>query len=100
MKRLDVHVGSANRTLEKRPKVFEAINVDMPFRVRNGVVNDLMNVLIRQLVVGTKFVGDNLRAFFDIGAYFGVKVARANTIHHLAANARGLVESFTFQQSE
>src|SRR5207249_304243 len=74
MKRLDVHIRSLQRALEKRPKVLKAINMHMPLSVGNRVINDLVNVLIRQSVVGAKFVRDNLRTFFHIGANCRVNI--------------------------
>ena len=100
MKRFDVHIGSPNRALEQTPEVLKAINVDVAFSVRNGMVNNLMHVFIGQSVVAAKFVGDYLRAFFNVCANRGVKIARANSLHNFAANARRFIDCFTLRKSK
>src|SRR5437762_4130531 len=100
MKRLDVHISSTNRSLQKRPKIFQTINVDVAFRVGNRVVDYVVNVLIGELVVRTKLVRKDLRAFFNVCANLRVKFASANALHYLATYSRGFVASFTLQKSE
>src|SRR6266536_317042 len=100
MKRFDVYISAANSAFEQRPEVLKAINMDVPLSIRNRVVNNLMHVFIGQLVIGAKVVGDYFRAFFNVSANFGVKIAHADALHDSATDARGLGACFSLQKSK
>ena len=51
MKRFNIHIRPSQGTLEKRPEVFESVDVNMSLRVALRMVNHVVNVFIRELVI-------------------------------------------------
>ena len=66
MKRLDTHIGSVDTALQQAPEVFEAVGMDAPVDVFDGVVNNPVRVVGRQTLVGKQRVSVERRARFDM----------------------------------
>src|SRR5438132_1327413 len=57
MERFDRDIGALDGALQERPEVFEAVDVDLPIDVSLRVVNDLVDVILVQSVVGLERIG-------------------------------------------
>ena len=66
VERLDRNVGAADRTLEQRPEVFEPVGVDLPARIRLGVINDVVGVFAREPFIGFECVGVDFGSALDV----------------------------------
>src|ERR1700724_1484652 len=52
VERLDADVGSFDRALEERPEVFQIVGVDLALGVAFGMVDDLVDIVLAEFVVG------------------------------------------------
>ena len=64
MKRLNADISPFNSPFQQRPEVFQSVRMDMTLRVTLSVIDHVVNVFIRQLVIGLQFVSVNLRSSF------------------------------------
>jgi hypothetical protein len=60
MKRLDSNISAAKATLEKRPKVLQAVRVDPPIYVPFGMIHNVMNEVVADLVIADCIIRVNL----------------------------------------
>jgi hypothetical protein len=66
MERFDGHVGAFQGALQQAPEVLHAVGVDLSFRVRLGMIDDIVDVVGRQPVVGLQFVGVDARSRLNV----------------------------------
>src|SRR2546421_674057 len=71
--RLDRCIRSLDATLEKRPKVFNSVRVNLAVNVLLRVVNDLMDVILMKSAVALPAVREQVRARLDVAPHFGVQ---------------------------
>src|SRR5258708_11211242 len=57
VERLSTDIGSLESAFEETPKVFESVGVDLPIDVSFGVVNDLVDKILVQSLIGEKCIG-------------------------------------------
>jgi hypothetical protein len=63
---LGADVGAFESALEKTPKVFESVGVNLPVNVAFGVVNDLVDKILVQSLIGKKGIGVDRAASSDV----------------------------------
>jgi hypothetical protein len=89
VERFDAYVGSADATLQERPKLFESIGVDVTVDIRDGVINNLMRVVSRQSFVREQRVGiqrsTSLNVFSDLRLKRFLLAVRNDDGSHFAA---------------
>src|ERR1700731_1656444 len=100
MKRFDRNIRAFDASLEQRPKVFQAVSVNVSLRVALRVIYHLMHVFIRQSVVRGQRIGENLRAFFYVLSHSYFDLAAAYILYNFATNARNFVGRIAFQKSK
>ena len=57
MEGLDVNVGALDGPLQEAPEVLNAVGVNLPVNVPFGMVDDAVNVVVSEIVVGLERVG-------------------------------------------
>src|SRR5438874_13249526 len=100
MKKFDRNISPFDAALEQRPKVFQSVSVNVPFRVTLRVINDLMHIFIGQLVVRAQRIGENFASLFNILANGRINVVSSDAFNNLASHARRPFGRVTFKQSE
>ena len=96
MKWFDRNVGALNATLQQAPEVLQPVGMDGPLGVALGMVNDLMDELLIQLLVGVEIVSENLRPRLAGGVDCPMQGAAADTAKDASAYTAGLtVEAVT-----
>src|SRR5688572_22322100 len=75
MKRLYRNISTVNAALQKTPKVFNSIRVNLPVNVSLRMVDNLVRVIIRKVIVRTKRVTVDRRTSFNVLSDFAVKRA-------------------------
>src|SRR5579862_4267500 len=87
MERLDRNISALQSALEKRPKVFEAIGVNLPINILLSVVDDLVLVVVPlESLIGHEVVGIDRAACFDMRFNFGVKDLATASWNHIGVN--------------
>lgn len=88
MEGLDVHVRTLDRPLEQAPEVFEPVRVDPALRIRLGVVDDLVNVLLfTESGVGLESIRVDRRAGLDMLPDFRGQHGAADVANDARADA-------------
>src|SRR5665213_951626 len=70
VERLNAYIGSVDATLEKAPKVLQAVCVNLAINVLNRVIYDLMSVFSGKTFIGQQSIGVESRSRFDMLADF------------------------------
>ena len=73
MERFDADIGALDTALEQAPIVFHSVGVDRSAGISNGMVNDLMGVVLGQIVVRRKCVSKENRTSPDVFFDFPVQ---------------------------
>src|SRR5579884_1783180 len=73
--RLHAHVGAANHPLEQRPEVLDTVRVDLAVYVSFGVVDDTVDVLRVEPLVGRQRIRHQFRATRHDGPYMRLERA-------------------------
>src|SRR5829696_2845238 len=73
MKRPDGNISTFEAALEERPKVLNAVRVNLAVNVLFRVVNDLVNVLLVKPAVSPETAREEFRARLDVAPDYGVK---------------------------
>ena len=100
MKRLYVYIRPANGAFQKRPKIFKSVRVNVPFRVALRVIDHMMDIFVRQLVVGLQRIRVNSRTFLNALSNWRVNVVTPDTFDDFAMHARRLLRRVALQKSE
>jgi hypothetical protein len=62
----DADVRSAKSALQEAPEVFQTVSVDIPLHVGLRMIDELMDVIAAQSKIGIRFIGEQMRAQFDV----------------------------------
>ncbi len=73
MERLNRNISTFECALEQRPKVFNAVLMDLPVNILLSVIDYLVSVVILQSVVRAKRIAIDSRAFFNVLRHFAVQ---------------------------
>src|SRR6185312_15498849 len=74
MKWLDSYIRAFDASLEKRPKVFDSVSVNLSINVLLSVIDNAVNVFLSKLIVGAQRVCIDIRSGFDVLSNLAVKV--------------------------
>jgi len=88
MKRLAINVGSFDRSFEQTPEVFETIGMHFPFGVANGVVNDLVVIILVHADIAAERIGMKIRALQNVFTDVALNLVIASGLKHLQFDAR------------
>lgn len=91
MERFDVSVGAFERPLKQRPKVFEAVGMNVAVNVALHVIDNLAVVIAVKIVVRHKRVGANPRTGQDVFADVAAKLGAARGVDHFENHAGRLL---------
>jgi hypothetical protein len=69
MKRFHSNVGSAQGSLQERPRVFQAIRVGAPSDISLGMIHNVMHKAITETFVSDRIIRINGRAIFNISQH-------------------------------
>src|SRR5688572_1442208 len=73
MERLNGNVGAFQGTLQEAPEVLAAVCVDLPIDIAFGVVDDVVDVVGAEAVIGQQFVSVDLGAAPDVLTHVGLQ---------------------------
>src|ERR1700676_5594425 len=90
MERLDTNVSTFEPSLGKRPKVFNAVRMDIAVNVALCVIDHLMDVISAQAVVGAPSVAVNVRTALNILPHESLKRRAASVLDMAQANFLGI----------
>lgn len=79
VERLDADIGALEAALQEAPEVLDAVGVGVPPDVLGRVVDDAVDVLLLEAVVGRECVGVDAGARLDGGADLRMKVSSTST---------------------
>src|SRR5438552_19035007 len=86
MKWFDADIGSTDAALQQAPKVFQAVSVDLPVHVLNGVIHNLMRILAFKAAVGQQGVGIECSTSLNMLLNFPLQCALAAIRHYHGAD--------------
>lgn len=66
MERFDTYVGAAQSALQEAPEVLQTVCMNVSLDVGFGVVDELVDIIGAESEVGVRFVGEQVRARFDV----------------------------------
>jgi len=89
VERLDADVRAAKSALQETPEILNSVGVDIALGVGFGVVDEVMDVVSLKPEVGVSFIGEKMRAGFDVLANGHVQASPTSIIQdsdaHLSA---------------
>src|SRR5882724_7620053 len=88
VERFDVHIRSFEGALQKRPKVFQSVRMDLAFGVALQVVNDLAVIILFEIVIGHERICADRLASFHVLADVAAKLWAAGVRNHFQNYAR------------
>ncbi len=94
MERLGADIGALESPLEETPEVFESIGMNLPVNVAFGMVNDLVDKILVQSLIGEKRIRVNRTASRNVIFDFALNRFLAAIRNHTRADL-----STTFQDS-
>jgi hypothetical protein len=86
MKRFDTHIGSLDAALEQAPEVFKAVGMNTSIDIFEGMVDNLVLVLLGHLLVGHEGVGIDGTALSDMLDNLALQIVAAASGNHGGAN--------------
>ena len=99
MKRFHVDISSVQSALEERPKVFQAVRVDVALCVANGMVYNATVVIALKIIIGHKRVGADSRTLCDVLTNVAAKLRSARVWNHLQNHLGMFVGRCPFQDA-
>src|SRR6478672_790284 len=99
MEWFDGHVGALEGTLEQRPEVLKAVGVDLSVYVRLGMVDNAVDIIGAQAVVGHERIGIDRRTGFDVLPHFGLDVRPTTALEDHSPNLRYGILAVSVEQS-
>ncbi len=99
VERFDTHVRPAQRALQERPEVFQAVRVDLALSILLGVVNHFVDVVCAELVVGRQRIGEHLGPRLDVLANLRGEDATAHVRNVPEDHAAMSIGTMPFEQA-
>ncbi len=100
VERVNAHVGAFDGALQERPEVFEAVGVNLPLHISDGMVNDAMSVVGFEALVRPERVGMECGPGLHLGANLLLQVLLADAAHDRRGDARMLAVLPSLQEAE
>lgn len=82
---LHADIGALERSLQETPEVLQAVSVDVPLHVALGVIDDVVNVLGIEPVIGLQLVSEDCAPRLDVLPDLFVKSALPDVVHDFHA---------------